>query len=1284
MRLLRAARIPVLIAWLVIIGVVGSLVSQPRLLAPYAASLVSRHLLRIEGGGLRVRDFHLRGVEGLDLYGVSLTLPRENGGMTLVSADTVRLDFSLREVLGSPPRLRRLAVSRPELYARAGRDTTVQPESASEGLGLPDLFIDRLEVDDAHLEFSDGHGRLVELVRDLDLRGAFASRGRLQVNLESCTADWESRQTRLKDLTGEMIVDDTGFHTAGLTGGVNEGTVRIAGLKGWGDELDLTVSARRISVAEIENVLDMTLGFEAAGDVDGSIRAVGDSVVFSGGFNGEIEGYEARGLSCRVVVGPGAVLLTGVDGRFNEARFRGGGRIDLGPPVVLILEGDVQNVGLHRGLVPDSDDLPESDGWGHIHIRHQDTPRETRVRGTLRDGHIAIAPFDSCRFQVTADPDSVRFQGFDLWYRDLHAWLEGAADTSGFFVGDLEVESSDLSSLPGQWNWPALQGGMAGAGRLHGPLEDLSFRGWVDVDDLVLDPVSAERVETAVVIEDALGDPRVRAGMEGQGLAIRGVALGDFDLWGAASSRGARVDTFRSVLGDTAVSLRFEADFSDSVHTFRVREFAVGLEGTDWTLAEPMVMSVGQDIFSLPETSIGSDRGSVVVSGYYRRDEVLTGHLALDRFNLALLGPFITTEEPLAGTLSADLVVGGLPDAPVVDATALLTDAPFALARVDTLTITAGFGQGALDIRDMRLATPFGRVEVRGEVAHPGAGLREFWSGANLDLEVGIRQGDWAFLDQFALPALDRLAGTFDGDLTVAGTTDSPLIRGGLHSAPFHIHWLHLDELTGEIWADEESMVLGNLEGRKDALTMTGHLEIPSEMDFLSTPVTPEDGPFYLQLEIPADTDLEPLSRATNAFIRSEGRGEASVVISGPLSHPLFQGRLDLREVGFVLRNMEEVYHDISVTGAFRGDELVLRDIVGREGLKGTIKGDGRVIFDGLELRTFDLRLDLDRFLIASLPDLRVLVRGQGARLTGVKVGPDSLLVPKFSGSLEVIKARYTGNFSEGGGSSDPMAATVAPDWLAELRLHGEPRTSQIINRDMDLSLGGDLDLMRNQTGLFLRGAMDVKAGQLVVFNNSFKVVRGRLDFSQEIGFNPRVDLDAETRYRLRSQYSSDSVVEVIGVHVGGTLRQPEISFSSQRGYSATAIQRMLLGLSPYATSDGDVEALQDSGISAGLNVLEREFARELAIFDTLEIDQIRRQRDTGESGLDPLIGVGKYIGSDLYLKYAQGLSTEDQDIAVEYQINRHLLLQTEVRRRLDENQGQPTFNLDLKYRFEY
>ena len=129
----------------------------------------------------------------------------------------------------------------------------------------------------------------------------------------------------------------------------------------------------------------------------------------------------------------------------------------------------------------------------------------------------------------------------------------------------------------------------------------------------------------------------------------------------------------------------------------------------------------------------------------------------------------------------------------------------------------------------------------------------------------------------------------------------------------------------------------------------------------------------------------------------------------------------------------------------------------------------------------------------------------------------------------------------------------------------------------------------------------------------------------------------------------------------------------------------MLLGLDPYPNvTGGDVAQLRASSITAGFNVLERQIAQELNLVDTFEIEQIRRERETGETGLDPLIGIGKYIGSDLYLKVAQGVKQEDRDIMVEYQINRHLLLQSEIRRRIDENQGQETYNLDLKYRFEY
>jgi len=465
---------------------------------------------------------------------------------------------------------------------------------------------------------------------------------------------------------------------------------------------------------------------------------------------------------------------------------------------------------------------------------------------------------------------------------------------------------------------------------------------------------------------------------------------------------------------------------------------------------------------------------------------------------------------------------------------------------------------------------------------------------------------------------------------------------------------------------------------------MTGRIEIPLVLDLMSEPTSPEDGPFFMQVDIPWGSNLAPLAQATNAFVTASGTGGAHVIISGPLEHPLFQGTLEIREVGFVLRNLQEVYHEVSGDGIFRGDELKVFNIQGKEGLRGTFTGEGQVLFNGLEMRSFDINLGLDRFLVASIPDLAVIVSGDSGRLTSVPVGPDSTLVPKFSGDLEVMKARYVGSFGQGGGANDPLQATVAPDWLADLHLHAQPRVATILNRELELFMGGDLDLIRSEEGLYLRGSLDVNSGRLIVFNNNFEIKRGRLDFSSELGFDPRVDLDAETKYRLRSQHSSNSIIETIGVHVTGPLSGPDIQFTSERGYSREAIQRMLVGLEPHASPEGDSARLANTSIAAGFNIVEREIARELDIFDTFEIDQIQRQTQTGNAGLDPLIGVGKYIGSDLYLKYAMGIRQDDRDFIVEYQINQHLLLQSEIRRRVDENQGESTYNLDLKYRFEY
>ncbi len=1281
MRWVKPAKLPVLVAWLVIVGMIVWLGFNPQLLAPPLSGLVGKHLLGIQEGALRVGDYRVRPFEGVDLFGLTLTLPSESGGLTLVSADTVIVDFSVGEILGIVPKLRRVEVRNPQVFSRAGSDS-----SKTKTTSFPRISIEHLVISDAFLEFSQADGKLAERISRLDFIGRARSDKEIELVLHGCDVVWETHQSELADLRGNLTINHELVAADPIYGFLNGKKVRVSGSRRWDEALDLAVEAHGVNVAEVEALIDMTIGFKAEGDLKATFTTVAEDIVYEGLFQGELEGFRMSDLQGRAVIGKKEVLLTEARGLVNEAEFSGTGRFDIANTenVSFVIEGDVAQVNLANGLVPGEEDLPQTDGTGRLKIEHTDVPLWTRVSGVLHQGNIEIVPFDTCYVDVEATADSVVFKQVEVFYNELHALLEGKSDATKIFHGQLSLGCEDFSTLPEEWHWPALQGRGYGNGLVSGPLDTLRFEGALGVYGLELGEVAAGYAEISLLVDDALGSPQINTGIEGNGFSVGGVPLGEFFLWGFASESAARVDSFRAQLGDTTVVLVLDSAFNDTMQSFTVERFAIDLEGTNWAIDQPVKFNMGDGFFDLPGLEIASDQGRVVCWGSYDQNNEVQGRLQLEDFDLGLINPFVVTREPLAGRTSAELVVSGDVDNPEVGLTGRLVGADFSLARVDTLDLVAQFNQGVLEFENFALRSEFGSVNLRGSVANPEGGLSDFWLGAELDLDVSIPDGDWLFLEQFKIPALERLSGRFSGEMVIGGSTDDPTIAGRLHSSPFNVHWLHLDQLESQIWADSDELVLADLKGKKDSLELSGRIEIPMELDFLSEPVSPLEGPFYMQLEIPPGTDLEPLSRATNGFIRSSGRGTASVVISGPLVHPFYTGHVEISEGGFVLPQQEEIYSDVSCIGEFRRDELLISSITGHEGLHGNFSGNGKVVFRGLELESFDVLLDLDRFLVASIPDLRAVVSGNDCRVSSVFVGPDSVMVPKFSGKLEIDKARYTGNFKEQPNAVDPMQPTVAPDWLGDLQLHAAPRTVRIQNREMELYLGGDMDLFRAENGMFLRGTLDVNSGRLVVFNNTFNVKRGRLDFSREVGFDPRVDVDAETLYRLRSRYSSNSIVEHIGVHVGGTITKPEIAFTSERGYSREAIQRMLLGLEPEATPEGDRNRLANTSISAGFNVLEREIARELDIFDTFEIEQIQRERETGNSGLDPLIGVGKYIGSDLYLKYAQGIRQDDRDFLVEYQINDHLLLQSEVRRRIDENQGQPTYNLDLKYRFEY
>jgi hypothetical protein len=1261
--------------------------ANPGVLAPLGNRLVNRHLEATTGGSLRVGRYVVRPLAGLDAIDVTLTLPGERGGLTMVAVDTLSVDFRLSEVAGRRPRLRRVAATGVEVYRMA--DAPDPDAAGGDGGGsLPRLTVDVLDIRDARAELSGDDGRLQERVADLWWRGELDSGDDgLVLVTRSGRLSWPTRGSSFDQVYGAVRLDGEGIHFEDLGGIWNGGRASVSGLVGDG-VVDLRASGRGADAAAVTELTGVLLDFDASGDIDCTVVSRNDTVRFEGDFTGRFLDWDLDGVHAEAIIAHDIADFAVLRGGVGGARFDGNLHVDARDPadVTVTITGEGRDLDLTTGLIPgDPADLPRTGGDGRVRIVHRTMDESTTVTADLGPGFIEIMPFDQAHVEVWARQDTLHFRDVDLRHGTVHARLAGSSDRDEYFRGYVDLDVADLRDLPPGWGWPEITGGMDGRAALSGPIDQLEAAGAVALRDAALagvavDTATVRLLGRRVLVEDWTLD----ASADADGFALAGVPLGRSLAWLQVDAAHVAVDSFRTVLADTVVTVRGRADLSPGRADLDVERFTVSLAGTEWRTDRRLTMAVGAGLVDLPRLRLESDRGDLLATvRYVGADSVLAGDLKLSDFDLNLLDPLLRRNLRLGGRATAAVTMGGRPDAPEFTVDGRLVGAVFDLARVDSLAVRAQYGAGVVHVDTLDLLTDYGRVGMRGSIGHPGVTVREFWPGAALDCDVTIAGGDWAFLHQFEDEVLAALDGRVDGRLHVAGTTDRPLVTGDMDSGPFDFQWLHLDRLSGTVRAESGQLALGALRGHQDQLRLEGRLEIPLLFDFLSEPVTPPDGFFFGRLTVPPGTDLAPLAEATDGFTTASGRGQAEFIVSGPLDHPRYQGEVLLEDAGFVIRGNEEVFHHCSARGIFRDDLLIVQNITGREGLKGTFTGAGTVTFEGLLLKTWDITFKADRFLVASIPELRAIVRTDNGRLTGVAVGPDSTLVPRFTGDFEVIKGRYTGNFAAQTGGPDPTLGTLFPDWLADVHITGPPRTARIVNRTMDLDLSGDVDLVRTADGMTIIGGMNIDKGRLPVFNNTFNVVRGSLDFSREVGVIPTVDIDAETKVRLRSPGGGSSIVERITVHAAGPASAMEITYSSESGYPREAIERMLLGLSPYPDEQGDAGALTNASISAGLNILEREIAQEIDLFDTVEIDQIQRQQ-AGATTLDPLIGVGKYVGTDLYIKYAQGVNQNDRDLLLEYQITDHLLLQTEIRRRIDEYQGDATYNLDLKYRVEY
>jgi autotransporter translocation and assembly factor TamB len=637
-----------------------------------------------------------------------------------------------------------------------------------------------------------------------------------------------------------------------------------------------------------------------------------------------------------------------------------------------------------------------------------------------------------------------------------------------------------------------------------------------------------------------------------------------------------------------------------------------------------------------------------------------------------------------------------------------LGDVTFRTEQIEWRTVPGSaaavrFKNHRIEIDALRVASGDQQIEANGVLGSNAEGLR-----------VHAENVDVAQLDQLLLGE-QRLAGRLNADATVSGPLDAPRAEGEFVLNQGAFRGFAFESLSGKVdYVGKGVNVDVRLQQSPSArLTATGYAPLSlfrRNAEPREGHETPTEGE-GIELQISSsEIDLGVVQGFTSYVTNVTGVLQAQVKVTGTGHDPHFEGIVDVRGGAFTIPDLGTTYTGLDTTIDLSPDAVNLSQmrILDEHGRVMTIGGmlavhervvgavDVQVHSEGFEVINnglADLKLDTDLRITGELrtPRIegfvevdsgnvdvaRVLEEATVDRLgvagadlnTPDPAGPTLATVASPAPPAAALPAPSTAASATPAAGAPAAPPPAMPDLRffdavqvdvgvaipGNLTLRGDDiRTSggSADFGDVNLTVGGALQV-RKASGERLRliGEVNTIRGSYTFQSRRFEILRdGRIRFGGTEEIDPLFDLQA------RRVISS---VEAF-VHLRGSLRQPELSFSSRPPLDQADILSLIVFNVPVnELGEGQQISLAERAGALAGGYLVSGLTRSLA--NALELDELELQADAG-LGLGPILSIGEQIGNNLFVRIRQGFgAAEATELILEYQIAEYLRLQGSV-----------------------
>jgi hypothetical protein len=930
-----------------------------------------------------------------------------------------------------------------------------------------------------------------------------------------------------------------------------------------------------------------------------------------------------------------------------------------------------------------------------------------------------LIPSEWAGWNVDSSTVRINFPGYGPDSFTVAGWRRGgrftlkAGVTKGGWSGDYAIDAFPLEEWP-DGRASGLRGTLAhGAGHVENHAGELHVTG--DLAGGVTDWSAAHFSRWTLTGIDGrlLPTPDLTAGLRLRdgffiGLHVdsadAGIHLGDGDLTYTPA---------HAYAGDTLFTARGGASWS--ADHWRVLMTYASLASAQFAwVAEPPLEFSGDPQGTVFDRVVADDGPAhleakgrwAAPGGFY--DFGLDAHgLSLNRLGMPL-------DWRLDGRGDARLAVSGRSGDPSWTFEGRSSRPGFAGHRCDTLSLSLAGRMNELRVHDLLYGLDGGIARVALQVTRTAQPWPDSLTGTAV-LRWLQDAGAWNGVVTASRLPVDHLGAVAAQGDGWGGVVDGRLALGGSPPRPEFDLQASADDLG---YRDYRAQ---HVEAR--ATYHEGALEVPSMkvtmQDVVSTlrggmavqlalghPPEVPDRPMSWTIEVPRG-DLKLLPALVPLIQSARGQFDLDAALSGTARHPKLSGRGHIRSGTVRPAGREEILENVYADLHFDESHIVLDTLSAKQGRTGRVWARGTVDMNGFELKNYRFALTMREFAATQTGLYAMLFDGDFAVTDGPRVLGERL--PQVTGDVRLKRGVVEFDFANQSEVQKRAATTEPLYWTYRIRLDAS-NNLRWRPPDGDIEFNAALELEQTPDSLLIYGDMHLIKGHYFFLSNRFDLSQADLNFDNQKGVDPVLDILAQTKLRpsrgdlAQGGTLGKAQIENIDVHLTGRSSQPIIELTSSSGWD----QREILGELTYGRFQGEGVSQTDFAGNYLTRQLSNQLSRELSTFFNDAINQWEVQRDQGEI----FGGQGRYLlsvggaltprtswivrqrlpglGADTAVQTAatSGTTLIDRDVEVEYRINRFIYATTELTQRrvglLQSGQTGTDFNVNLKARWEY